>query len=76
MRVISPDHNSNPSQVDGLMVQVRSFHAGDQEDLPLTETGADTGVFEGSIRLSFNFSGSPGNNLLETGNSQSPEYLG
>ena len=76
VRVISRDHNSNPSQVDGLMVQIRSLYAGDQEDLPLAETGPDTGVFEGSILLSFNFSGSPGNASLETGNSQGPEYLG
>ena len=66
VRVISPDHNSNPGQADGLLVQLRSFYAGDQEDLPLTETGPDTGVFEGSIRLSFNFSAVQGNGELET----------
>src|SRR3712207_5376199 len=47
VRVVSPDNNSNPDQVDGLMVQLRTLYAGDQEQLPLAETGPDTGVFEG-----------------------------
>ncbi len=75
VRVTSPDNNGNPGQADGLLVQLRSFHAGDQEQLPLAETGPDTGVFEGSIQLSFSLSGSQGNTVLETSN-QGPDYLG
>ena len=71
VRVISPDHIGNPS----LQVQVRSVLTGDQEDLILTATGQETGVFEGSINLSFNASASQGNGVLETDN-QGPEYLG
>ncbi len=76
VRVMSPTQNTNPGQVDGTVVQVRAFYTGDQEDLPLTETGPDTSVFEGSIRLSFNSLANPGDGLLETFNSQGPEYLG
>jgi len=67
--------NGSPGTVDNLTVEVRSFYAGDLEQLLLTETGPDTNAFEGSIRLAFNFSASQGNGVVETGN-QGPEFLG
>ena len=58
-----------------LQVQLQSFYTQDQEDLTLTATGPDTGVFEGSIQLAFTLPASPGNGVLETDN-QAPRYLG
>ena len=75
VRVISPYNNFNPGEIDGQLVLLRALYTGDQEELPLAETGPDTGVFEGSIQLSFSGSGSQGNNVLETAN-QGPEYPG
>ncbi len=75
VRVVSPDSNGNPSVADSLGVQVRALYTGDEEALTLTETGADTDVFEGAIGLSFNAGAIQANGLLETSN-QAPEYLG
>ncbi len=75
VRVVSPDQNGNPGSADSLSVILRSFYTGDQEDLTLTETGPNTDVFEGSLRLAFNFSPSPANGVLETAD-QGPEFAG
>ncbi|HEV2846694.1 MAG TPA: hypothetical protein VG477_17705, partial [Thermoanaerobaculia bacterium] len=51
LRVLSLNDNADSSRRDSLTVEVRSRYAADLETVVLTETGADTGVFEGSIRV-------------------------
>ena len=75
VRVFSTDHNQNHFGADTATVAIETRYSHDREDLTLTETGADTSVFEGSIGLSFN-PGLPGNGFLETLGSGFPEYLG
>ena len=43
-----PDEN-DPAQVDTVEVLVESLEDGDQETVTLTETGANTGIFRGSL---------------------------
>ncbi|HEX2643062.1 MAG TPA: hypothetical protein VHU81_08715, partial [Thermoanaerobaculia bacterium] len=54
-------------------VTVRSLYGADQEPVQLTETGANTSVFEGSFRLTVNPS-NPGDNKLKTSNGGPPAY--
>ncbi|HEX6902960.1 MAG TPA: Ig-like domain-containing protein [Thermoanaerobaculia bacterium] len=76
VRLYSAQDNGNPSSPDSVQVQVASLYAGDFETVFLSETGPDTGVFEGTVQLSPGFPGSPGNGRLETLTSGAPEYLG
>ena len=48
VRVIDYVQN-DPSQIDSISFILDSLTSGDNEDITLTETGADTGVFTGSI---------------------------
>jgi hypothetical protein len=73
VRVFSAGANANPSGLDTVQVELRSLQAGDQELLTLTETGANTSVFEGMILLVF-APGNPGSGRLETANGGNPEY--
>ncbi|HSS79519.1 MAG TPA: hypothetical protein VLV54_22560, partial [Thermoanaerobaculia bacterium] len=73
VRVVSPQDNVSPA-ADSVPVQLRTLYAGDQELLNLTETGVDTGVFEGSIQLSLG-PGAGGNGTLETLRNGPPEFL-
>ncbi|HWN45613.1 MAG TPA: hypothetical protein VNW71_25545, partial [Thermoanaerobaculia bacterium] len=74
LRVTSADANSDPGTADTLDVDVRSRFAGDREFAQLTETGADTGLFEGTIDLNF-APASQANGILETLSSGPPEFL-
>src|SRR5262249_7511362 len=49
VRLYSSQDNLNPASADSILVQIHSRYANDQENLTLTETGPDTGIFEGSI---------------------------
>lgn len=54
IRVTDPDENRSASQRDTVQVVVEVVEAGsilDTEDVTLTETGINTGVFEGSLRM-------------------------
>lgn len=51
-RVVDPAANSNPTVIES--VPVTFYRGNDQEALNLRETGADTGVFEGRLRLRSN----------------------
>ncbi|MEA2603350.1 MAG: large repetitive protein, partial [Acidobacteriota bacterium] len=74
VRVVSAQDNANPFAVDQVQVQLHTQYAGDQEFLTLTETGPDTGVFEGGIPL--NLAPVAGNNgTLETQRSGPPDFL-
>ena len=73
VQVVSNGDNSNPFMAESLTVDLSTLYSGDSETLTLTETSADTGVFEGSIALSLDPS-SGGNGTLETGISGPPEY--
>ena len=79
VRVTSTLDNSNASAAEMLPIDLDSIYGGDAESLVLTETGADTGVFEGEMALLFidPFSGTPnvGDGVLETSNSGSPSGL-
>ncbi|MCP4663617.1 MAG: hypothetical protein GY856_50170, partial [bacterium] len=74
VRVFSLQDNTHPYIVDTIAVDVDTRYAADYESVQLTETGADTSVFEGTIDLAFG-TGSMSNGTLETSNSGSPEYL-
>ncbi len=76
VRLYSAQDNGNPSSVDSVQVQAASLYGGDFETAILSETGPDTGVFEGAVQLRSGFPPSPGNGTLETSNSGAPEYLG
>ncbi|HEX2551156.1 MAG TPA: Ig-like domain-containing protein, partial [Nocardioidaceae bacterium] len=65
--------NQNPSQVETLQADLHARFSGDQETVLLTETGADTGVFEGSIPAALE-PGAPGNGRLEETNGGPPAY--
>jgi hypothetical protein len=73
VRMLSLTGNSNPSAAETVTIQVQSQYAGDTEPLTLTETGPDTGLFEGAIPMQAG-PGSPSNGVLQTSNSGSPEY--
>ncbi|HEY2295320.1 MAG TPA: hypothetical protein VGM86_31850, partial [Thermoanaerobaculia bacterium] len=77
VRVTGPAANFNPNLAETVTVHLQTLDSQDQEDLTLTETGPDTGVFEGSIRLNNALSGTPYNGILDTGNDypQSPTHL-
>ncbi|MFY9820238.1 MAG: hypothetical protein WAM82_02580, partial [Thermoanaerobaculia bacterium] len=74
LRVVSAPDNTDPFATEQVTVQLQTQYAGDQELLTLTETGADTGVFEGSIQLSL-VPGIGGNGTLETLRSGPPDFL-
>jgi VCBS repeat-containing protein len=73
VRVISPSDNTSSARVDTVTVQIASGYAGDQETVVLAETGADTGVFEGSLPSHYQ-PGVPGDGTLDTTDSGPPEF--
>jgi VCBS repeat-containing protein len=75
VRVVAPLYNGSPSQVESLGVTLQTRFAGDQENLQLTETGPDTGIFEGTIRSAFAYpSVTPGDGTLQFSNSGPPAW--
>ncbi len=79
IRVVSVADNSDPGTPETISISVTSFYAADSESLVLSETAADSGIFEGQIDLQFidppTQSGTPGNGIVETENSYLPEQL-
>jgi hypothetical protein len=75
VRVVRISNYDDSGSVETLTIDLTSRYAGDQESLALTETGPDTGVYEGSIQLDLG-SAEPGDGTLQTFNSGAPEYLG
>ncbi len=73
IRVWSAGDNEEPFTADQLGVEVRSLHTGDVEVVTLTETGLDTGVFEGTVELDSG-SGTSSDGRLLTATSGFPEY--
>ncbi len=73
VQVVSPLYNGLPGQVETLGIDLHSRFAGDQENVQLTETGPDTGVFEGTIRSAFN-SATPGDGTLQELNGGPPAW--
>ena len=74
LRLFSAGDNANPATAETVTASLASQFTGDAESLVLTETGADTDVFEGSLELA-NDSPLSGNGVLETGNSGWPDFL-
>ncbi|HEY3567701.1 MAG TPA: Ig-like domain-containing protein [Thermoanaerobaculia bacterium] len=73
VRVVSSSYNGSPSQVETLGITLQTRYAGDQENLQLTETGPDTGIFEGTIRSAFAYPSTiPGDGTLQFSNSGWP----
>jgi hypothetical protein len=68
IRLYHAGENYSISTPDTTPVTVRSLFTGDDEIVQLTETGPDTGIFEGSIRLAYVSLYSPvtSNGILET----------
>ncbi len=75
VRLYNAQSNSGPA-VDTAQMEVLSQYGNDREFVTLTETGGNTGVFEGSVRLLYGTSGIQDNGTLEVLNSGTPEYLG
>ncbi|MCP3961800.1 MAG: hypothetical protein GY719_28490, partial [bacterium] len=65
LRVIDHAANQDPGAVDGTSLELVSEVTGDLEYLSLTETGIDTGVFEGSMDTLFG-TATPGDGVLDT----------
>ena len=50
IKVTDYDRNQNSSQLDTLSIVIRTLEGGEFENLVLTETGSDTGVFVGYVQ--------------------------
>ena len=50
IKVTDYDRNQNPSQLDTLSIVIRTLEGGEFENLVLTETGPNTGVFVGYVQ--------------------------
>lgn len=50
IKVTDYDRNQNPSQLDTLSIVIRTLEGGEFENLVLTETGPDTGIFVGYVQ--------------------------
>ena len=74
LRLFSAGDNANPLIIETVTASLSSQYAGDAENLVLTETGDDTGIFEGTIELA-NDGAVPANGVLETGDSGWPDFL-
>src|SRR4028119_1387344 len=74
VRMFNANSNYNPSGVDTTSLQLKTLRSLDDEPLTLTETGPDTGVFEGSIPMRTS-TYVDGNGILETLNGGAPAYL-
>ena len=74
LRVVDSSANTNIFSIDSLSVDLDSQVAGDFESASLTETGEDTGVFEGSIDTSI-LPVSLGDGTLQTGETASAPYF-
>ncbi|HEX2551090.1 MAG TPA: hypothetical protein VHK64_05815, partial [Nocardioidaceae bacterium] len=73
VRMFSLLQNTNPAVADSVVIELRSLHSGDVEQVTLTETGADTSVFEGSIPTIVDI-GYGGDGVLQTNSSGFPSY--
>jgi hypothetical protein len=71
VRVTGPAANTNGNVIDSVTIQLQTLYTQDEEDLTLTETGPNTGIFEGSIHLNYAPSGIQHNAILDTGDSGS-----
>ncbi len=77
VRVVSTADNADPGTAESLAIDFDSLYGGDAESLLLVETGADTGVFEGTIPVAY-ADGNPvtsGDGVVETATSGNPAQL-
>ncbi len=74
LAIVDHNANSNPGAADTASVQVTTAIALDSELVSLTETGANTGVFEGTIDLEPSFA-LPDNGTLETDHDFGPPFV-
>ena len=72
LRVIDHGANTDPLSTDFSGGQIAAYVSGDSEAVSLTETGVDTGVFEGSMPLDSTILVVFGNGILETAQIQGP----
>src|SRR5262249_20263105 len=63
--VNDPDANGNAALRETLQVQVRDSRTNAVETVSLTETGPDTGRFEGTLQTAYGEAEIPGNGRLE-----------
>ncbi len=75
VRLASHGDNLDPVAVELVSIDLESLHAGDSETVQVTETGVDTGVFEGAIDLA-SAPAAAFNGLLETADGGPPDYPG
>ena len=74
VRMFYLDGNSSPYTAESYYVTLRALRSNDMESVALTETGPDTGVFEGSLPMEMG-GGYSGNGVLGTVTGNAPEYL-
>lgn len=64
VRTQDADQNTNPHTVETIVVTVTDLDTGDMETLTLTETGPNTGIFQGSIPSSVKTGAEPNDGTL------------
>ncbi len=65
VRLYGAQANGSPAVADAVQAEISSLYFPDQEFVTLTETGPDTGVFEGAIRTRFASVAAPGEVVLD-----------
>ncbi|HBL25325.1 MAG TPA: hypothetical protein DD490_00645, partial [Acidobacteria bacterium] len=75
VRLFSLADNLDGAIVESAVIELGALGSFDTESLTLTETGPDTGLFEGSILLEMGSYGNP-DGKLQTENSGPPAYRG
>ena len=74
LQIVDPDMNLNPKAVDKFNTNVWSDSDSGGIQLTMTETGQDTGIFQGTVYFTTNF-GSSGNRLhVSEGDTVTGEY--
>lgn len=73
VRMLNVSANTDAWNVETVSIEVRALFAQDVETLVLTETGPDTGLFEGAISLQHGASSTP-DGLLQAAGSGHPGY--
>src|SRR6185436_16700266 len=74
VRAYSVHNNADAGVAETFSLTLRTLRSGDVETVTVTETGPDTGVFEGSIPTRVG-GGAAGDGVLRTLSSGAPEYL-
>ncbi len=75
VRVIDPDMNLDPNEIDSFNIRIWSDSDKKGIDIPVYETGKETGIFEGLICFDPNESSNSGKLKVSEGDTVEAEYL-